>query len=214
MVSVDELKHNAEMGLQRAKDLVLQNIPGITIQTESRLGDVTSELNDLCEDHDVFAIVTGKHGASGLERLFFGSTSLSIVRHTHIPVIVVPENATTSDPKTIALAVDELHKQLPVQKIKTVVEALGATLHIIHVQPEKSGTKELPTAIDGLNTIYQTVRDDEFLHGIQTYLQQNNIDMLMVLPHKHSFLERLGSKTHTEELLRKITIPVVCIMEN
>jgi len=44
-------------------------------------------------------------------------------------------------------------------------------------------------------------------------LQQNNIDMLMVLPHKHSFLERLGSKTHTEELLGKITIPVVCIAD-
>jgi nucleotide-binding universal stress UspA family protein len=213
MVSVDELKHNAEMGLQKAKELLLQSYPDLSIDAESRLGDVTSELNDLCQGKDVFAIVTGKHGASGLERLFFGSTSLSIVRHTHLPVIVVPENSTTKDPRTIALAIDDQSEKLPQQKIKDVVQSLGASLHLIHVQPQKSATKDLPVTIDGMNTQYKTVRDDEFLHGIQTYLQENNIDMLMVLPHKHSFLERLGSRTHTEELLRKISIPVVCIME-
>jgi nucleotide-binding universal stress UspA family protein len=213
MVSVDELKHNADMGLKRASDHVLQLFPGLRVETEARMGDITSELNDLCEGKEVFAIVTGKHGASGLERLFFGSTSLSVVRHTRLPVIVVPENATTKEPKTIAFAVDEQIEILPEQKIKTLVQDLGAVLHIIHVQPEKSGSKELKPSIEGLNTIYQTIRDDDFLHGIQTYLQQYSIDMLMVLPHKHSFFERLGSRSHTEELLRKIAIPVVCLTE-
>jgi len=214
MVSVDELKHNAEAGLARAREHVLQLYPNLAVETESRMGDVTTELNDLCDDKEVVAIVTGKHGASGLERLFFGSTSLSVVRHTQIPVVVVPENAVTKEPKTIALAVDSPGEKLPHQKIKSMVEGLGASLHIIHVQQEKSGTKEVTATVDGLETVYETIRDDDFLHGIQTYLQSNNIDMLMVLPHKHSFLERLASKTHTEELLRKITIPVLCITEH
>src|SRR5688572_6852639 len=40
MVSVEEWKHNAEIGLERAKEQVLQSFPGIAIETESRLGDV------------------------------------------------------------------------------------------------------------------------------------------------------------------------------
>ena len=213
MVSVDELKNNAELGLKRAAEQILHSFPGLNVETEARMGDVTGELNELCEGKDVFTVVTGKHGASGLERLFFGSTSLSVVRHTKQPVIVVPENATTKEPRTIALAVDDQIEKLPEVKIKTLVQELGAVLHIIHVQPEKSGSKELKPSIQGLNTIYQTIRDDEFLHGIQTYLQQYDIDMLMTIPHKHSVFERLGSRTHTEELLRKISIPVICLSE-
>jgi nucleotide-binding universal stress UspA family protein len=213
MIPADELRQNADMGLDRAKELLHQHYPGLSVQTESRMGDVTDELNDVCKDKEIVAIITGKHGASGVEHFFFGSTSLSIVRHTHLPVIVVPENASTGNLHSIALAVDDQSRNLPTRKIKDIVESLGAQLHMIHVQPEKSATKDFNFDIEGLNTTCKTIRDDEFLHGIQSYLQENNIGMLMLLPHKHSFLERLTYRTHTEELLRKITIPVICITQ-
>lgn len=212
MISAEELKNNADAGLLKAKEILARHYPGIEIKTESRMGDITEELNDICKTNQPLAIVTGKHGAGGVERFFFGSTSLSIVRHTTIPVIVVPENAETREVRSIALAIDERVK-VPHQKIKSLVESLRAQLHVIHVQPHKSSTKEFTSVIEGLNTVPKTIRDDEFLHGIQTYLEENHIDMLMILPHRHSFLERLTFRTHTEELLRKLDIPVVCITE-
>ena len=211
MISSEELKHNADMGLKKAKEHLLQSFPQLDVRIESRMGDVTDELNNLCKEYDPLAIVTGKHGAGGVERFLFGSTSLSIVRHTNIPVIVVPAQA-TGDVKSIALAIDERSK-VPHQKIRDLVQAFGAQLHVIHVQPKKASTRELTNAVEGIQIIPKTIMDDEFLHGIQTYLSQNQIDMLMILPHKHSFLERLTFKTHTEELLKKLPIPVICIAE-
>ena len=212
MISAEELKNNADAGLQKAKELLLRSFPDSQVATESRMGDVTDELNDLSKSIQPLAIITGKHGAGGVERFFFGSTSLSIVRHTNIPVIVVPENATAREVRSIALAIDE-RVNLPHRRIKALTEALGAELHVIHVQPQKTSTKEFDKVVEGLNIVPKTIRDDEVMHGIQTYLQENQIDMLMILPHRHSFLERLTFRTHTEELLRKLTIPVVCIME-
>lgn len=213
MISADELRQNADHGLERTKELLQKFYPSVSVTTESRMGDVTDELNDVCKEQDVFAIVAGKHGASGIEHFFFGSTSLSIVRHTSIPVIIVPEKNSRQEIKTIALAIDNGVEKLPEQKIKSIVDGLGAQLHIIHVQTDKTDQKELDTVVATFNSKCTNIKDDEFLHGIQTYLEENNIDLLMILPHKHNFFERLTLKTHTEELLRKLTIPVVCIME-
>ncbi len=213
MIAPDELKENIDKSLVRTKELLLQHFPTLQVSCESRMGDVSDELNELCKEQDVFAIVTGKHGAGGIEQFFFGSTSLSIVRHTTIPVIVVPENNKHTEVKTIALAIDNQLHQVPIEKIKSLIESLGAQLHIIHVHTDRTDEQELNAIVTGLNSKCKTIHDDEFLHGIQTYLSENNIDVLMMLPQKHSFFERLTLKTHTEELLRKLSIPIICISE-
>ena len=213
MVSADDLKQNADKGLEKTAEVLQKAFPDIAVQTESRMGGVTDELNDLCKEIKPFAIVIGKHGAGGIERFFFGSTSLSVVRHTNIPVIVVPEATTRKDIRSVALAVDDQTEMLPKEAIKNITDALSLQLHVIHVQSGKTETKNLNQLVSGLSTTCKTIRDDEVLHGIQTYLTESNIDMLMIIPHKHSFMERLTFRTHTEELLRKLTIPIICIAE-
>lgn len=214
MVSADELKNNADAGLARAKELLQKNYSSIEIKTESRLGDVTDELDDVCKEVNAFAIVVGKHGATGLERALFGSTSFSIIRHTAYPVLIVPDNSLSQQIKNAAMAVDDLGGTLPVQKVKTLVGELNAKLHLIHVQQSRTGSPDLSAIEKELGATCTTIYDDEFVHGIESYIHTNNIDLLMVLPHKHNLIERLFFRTHTAELLRKISIPVMCINEN
>ncbi|HEY0355313.1 MAG TPA: universal stress protein [Flavisolibacter sp.] len=215
MISGEELKHAADEGLKSAAAVLQNAYPSLNIITESRLGDVNDELNEVCKTMDPFAIVTGKHGASGLERFLFGSTSLSIVRHTSIPVIVIPDTSVKKEISNVALAIDDLKEELPQQqKIKTFIETLGAQLHIIHVQGNKTSSKELDKLVSFLHSKCETIHSDEFFTGIQSYLNNKNIDMLITIPHKHSFVERLTFRTHTEELLKKLTIPIACISED
>ncbi len=70
MISTDELKTNAEAGLNRAKELLKKNFASLDVQTESRLGDAVDELNDVCEKINPLLIVVGKHGASGVQQLY------------------------------------------------------------------------------------------------------------------------------------------------
>lgn len=211
MVSAEELKNNADEGLNRAKELLQKNCSGVEIKTESRLGNVTDELNDVCDGVNAFAIITGKHGASGLERALFGSTSLSIIRQTKYPVIVVPHNSQKQQIRNAAMAVDDLVESLPVEKIKELTAGLNIKLHLIHVQQSRTGTPDLGQIERELNAACTNIYDDEFAHGIQTYINQNNIDLLIILPHRHNLIERLFFRTHTAELLNKISIPIMCI---
>jgi len=211
MISADELRQGADAGLSKAAEALQQSFPSLDLHREARMGDVSAELNILCDELAADLVVSGKHGASGMERFFFGSTSMSVVRHAEVPVIVVPEGATVQEIRTIALAIDDERDALPSQKIKSLVADLGASLHVIHVQPQKTATPELTGLVSGLGVAATTIRDDEFLHGVQTFIDEKSVDMLMVLPHHHGFLERLTFRSHTEELLRKLPLPVACI---
>ncbi len=214
MISAEELRHAAEESLAQAKATIAASFPLLEVSTESRLGEVTEELNELCKTIKPLAVITGKHGSSGLERLFFGSTSLSIVRHANYPVIVVPDQTTSREIRNVALAIDDLKDQLPKEKIKDFIQLTGAQLHIVHVQSNKTASGELNEIVSFLGSKCITIHSDEFFNGLQNYLVEHSIDMLIILPHKHSFMERLTFRTHTEELLKKLTIPVACIMED
>jgi nucleotide-binding universal stress UspA family protein len=214
MASVEELRQSAETGLERTKELLEKNFPGLTVTFESRLGDVVTEVEDVCRQTNPVAIIVGKHGATGVERLLFGSTSLSIIRHSQIPVLAVPGNNPGKGIKQVALAIDTAEAKVQESFIKSFASALQAELHVVHVQTDNRSYEPPNKLAAALNADCQTIRDHEFLHGIQTYTEKNNIDLLIVFPHKHSFMERFFNKTHTIELVQKLSTPIMCIPEN
>jgi nucleotide-binding universal stress UspA family protein len=214
VVSTDELKKNAEAGLERAKKILQTNYSSIDVQTEARLGDVIDELEDVCSKINPVVVVTGKHGASGVQRILFGSTSLSIIRHASYPVITVPDSWRKDEVSIAALAIDESVEKLEIQKIRSLVQELKIQLRIIHVKQEKSASLPVKNLVTELNSNYETIYDHEFVHGIESYVKQNDVDLLIIHPHKHNLVERLFFRTHTKELLKKISIPIMCINEN
>ena len=53
-------------------------------------GDPGEELLKLCRDPGFELIVLGTIGKSGLKRFLLGSVAEKVVRHSHVPVLVVP----------------------------------------------------------------------------------------------------------------------------
>lgn len=213
MVSAEELKNSADKGLQKAQEELQKSQAGIEVRTESRLGDVVEELNDVCKERRPFAIVVGKHGASGMERFLFGSTTLSVINHCEVPVISVPETVKEFSLNNIALAADHAGLGKQAEAIRRFIGALEARLHIVHIQESDKTAPELKNLLPEFEPVCQTIRNEDFVHGLESYVQTNGIDLLMILPHKHSFIERTFFKTHTKELVQKIGIPIVSIAE-
>ena len=210
MVSAEELRHNAEQGLDRSREILEQQLPGLAVKTESRLGDINEEVNDVCQKVKPIFIVVGKHGASGVERLLFGSTSLSIIRHAKVPVIAVPDSTQDFHIHQIGLAIDGNGAGGYDQEIRQFAHKLNARLHLIYVQPDGRPVEKPSELIASLGASYHAVIDHEFIHGIQGFTESHDIDLLVILPHKHSLMDRLFFKTHTKELMQKLSLPILC----
>lgn len=219
MVSAEEIKKNTDKSLLEAKSLIEKQFPGVGVSTESRLGDVVDELNDFCNSKDNLAVVIGTKGFKGIEKLLFGNTSIAIIRNCKLPVISVPAKAKVNNPKNAVLATDlENINDVPAEKIMELVRSLNLKLHLVHI---RSGNKtnqhtveELADVLKEIQPISHTVTDEDVTHGLQEYVDQNNIDLLFVMPHKHNLYERLFFNLHTEGLIQKMPVPVCCVQKD
>lgn len=83
----DGLKAELRGNLEPQVNLLAQ--AGFTVTTIVRFGDAAEEIIDVAEDEDVAMVVMATHGRSGLERLVMGSVAEAVLRHLHVPVMMV-----------------------------------------------------------------------------------------------------------------------------
>ena len=221
-VSIEEIRKASEDRLAELKHNIETITAGkLVVYTESRLGDVGDEINKLTKTLQPFVIVMGSRGVTGAGKFFLGSNSLSLISRTNTPVIVVPPGGRFSPYKKIGLTTDfkGVVDKTPVAPIRALVSFFNAELHVLHVDykqrnfnpgvPEQ--TLNLDMLLTGMNPTYDFIESKDVNEGINDFAEKNNIDLIVTLPQKHSFLESLFEKSLTRELLHHTHIPVMCI---
>lgn len=225
MVSAEELRRSSETKLQELKyDLKHTNGGKIKIYTEARMGDVSDELEDVCKHIQPFAVIMGTNGASSVERILFGSTTLTAIRHLTCPVIVVPPGKEYGNGiRKIGFACDfeKVIESTPVKFLKTIVKEFGAELHVLNVDHEnkhfKPETPEesilLHTLLEDLNPRYHFIDNADIEDGINDFVDNYNIDLLITIPKKHRLLDSLFKNSSTKQLVAQSHVPVMCVHE-
>lgn len=220
MIPIEEIKDSADEGLKRVQQDVQQSYPNVAVRTESRLGDVVNELEDVCRQYQPYAVVMGRHHLSGMEQALFGSSTLSAIRHLDCPIITVAADTTFEQPKNIVLATDLADiEKFPAQKIMQLLQPFNAALHIVHIADENTTadtTKkatELTTPLAALQPSFQIVQHSDIAQGIQQYIEQHHAEWLILIPHEHNLLQRVFSKQHIKSILDHISIPAVSVAE-
>jgi nucleotide-binding universal stress UspA family protein len=225
LVSADELKKESEAKLQEIKNALAHITSGkIKVYTEARMGDVSDELEDVCKHIKPFAVIMGTRGTSGVERVLFGSTTLTAIRHLTWPVIVVPpgkEYGTGIKKIGFACDFDKVVESTPIRFIKNMVKEFGAELHVLNVDYEgrhfKPETPEeslmLNTLLEGLNPSYHFIENADIEDGINNFVERNNVDLLITIPKKHKLLDSLFKHSSTKELVTRSHVPVMCVHE-
>ena len=225
MVSTEELKKSSESKLKEIQDALTHTTSGkIKIYSEARMGDVSDELEDVCKSIRPFAVIMGTRGASGVERVLFGSTTLTTIRHLTWPVIVVPpgkEYGTGIKKIGFACDFDKVIETTPIQFIKNMVKEFEAELHVLNVDHDGKHFKPetpdeslmLHALLQDLNPNYHFIDNVNIEEGINEFVDKNNIDLLITIPKKHKLLDSLFKKSNTKQLVTQSHVPVMCVHE-
>lgn len=225
LVSVEELKKEAEQKLEKLHKEVEHLTSGsIKIYTEARLGNIADEIENLCEKVRPFAVVMGSKGSSGIEKVLFGSTTLTAIRHLTWPVICIPPGKVFGNGiKKIGFACDfrNIVETTPADAIKILVKEFGAELHVLNVDyhnrqfkpetPEQSAL--LHTMLEEVNPVYDFIEHKDIEDGLNEFAEKNNLDLLITIPKKHKLLDGLFRPSSTKQLVVQSHIPVMCIHE-
>jgi nucleotide-binding universal stress UspA family protein len=221
-VSLEEIKKASEERLAELKHNIETITSGkLVVYTESRLGDVGDEVNNLSKTLQPFAIVMGSRGVTGAGKFFLGSNTLSVIYKSTTPIIVVPPGGKFSPYKKIGLTTDfkNVVDKTPVVPIRTLINFFNADLHVLHVDyKQRNFTPDVPEQtlnldmlLTGMNPTYDFIENKDVNEGINDFAEKNNLDLIVTLPQKRSFLESLFEKSLTRELLHHTHIAVMCI---
>ena len=225
LVSVEEMKKVAEERLAELKKEVEHITSGtLKVYMEARLGNVSDELEDICNKIQPFAVVMGTRGASGIEKVLFGSTTLTVIRHITWPVICVPPGKSFGKGiKKIGFACDfrDVVKSTPAHLIKDFAKEFNAELHVLnvdyknrHFQPEaREESLLLHTMLEDAKPEYHFIEHKDIEDGINDFAEKNNLDLVISIPKKHKLLDGLFKTSSTRQLVFQSHIPVMCLHE-
>ena len=83
---VSELIKGAEVFLSTSAE----HLGSSAISTEVLEGDTADTILDYCDENHMDLLVIGTHSHSIVEKVLMGNVAVKVVRHTKIPLLVVP----------------------------------------------------------------------------------------------------------------------------
>jgi nucleotide-binding universal stress UspA family protein len=223
--NADELDAEARNKLEELRDKLLTRTGGrIAINTEVRAGSVLPEIIAYSAKTKPYAVVMGAETTTPVERIFFGGKTVEALKMLEWPLIVVPPGVVFRNIRKVGFACDfrEVLESVRVKEIKDVVEEFKAELHVLHVS-EESGDSFSPETVEesawlqeilrDLNPKYHFINDPEIEKGLQEFAEKNGLDLLIVIPKKHSLIDKIFQHRHSKRLVLHTHVPVLAIHE-
>ena len=220
-LDVNDLKINAEREMLQFKStLIQQTNTNSSITTEVRLGIFKDELVSMCERINPYAVIMGSQGKTATENFLMGGHAGKSINHFSWPMITVPANAVFAGIKKIAIAYDfnaAIEEDL-IKDIKLLALDFNATIDIINAANEAEFDAEFTTlshtlerAFKPLQINYNFLAVNNTEEGILAFVDDNNIDLLIVMPKHHNFFQKIFQKSHTKNLILHSHIPVLSL---
>jgi nucleotide-binding universal stress UspA family protein len=192
----------------------------VLVETEIRAGDFFTQLKNVCDSVQPYTVIMGSQGKTAAERLILGGHAEYTTRYLQWPVITVPEGVAFCSIKKIGLACDfdKVIDATPVDEIKLLVNDFNAELHVINTGKKKVfrpatvfGSGMLQEMLHELHPSYHIITSENTDDGIMDFTEKNAIDLLIVLPKRHGFLNRLLHRSHTKQLVLHSHVPVMAL---
>lgn len=168
-------------------------------------------------------VIMGTEGTSNRFQDMLGSNTYSVVKEAKCAVLTVPIDANKADVKRIGFAVtlegqENAHLLTLVKYIARHYKAEVILMHVIEDEdssPEDVNTSKavlwLKQQLQEFNPSFITISSEDVAGAINEYALNNNVDLLVISPHKHDLLSILLKGSTTRKLVLHTQIPVLSL---
>jgi nucleotide-binding universal stress UspA family protein len=191
------------------------------IEMVTEMGDdLIDFLGRLAHQKTADLIIMGISEKEEWKQFLFGSNTLKMAEQNVCPVMIIPPDAKFNGIKNIALASDfkDVDVTTPVLAIKAVLEVFNASLHVVNVDSEHyvSLTEDYLSERAKLQKMFAEFKPEfyfigmsNFYDAIEQFSRDRAIDLLVIIPKNHSFINNLFSTSHTKKLAFNTSVPLL-----
>ena len=221
---VTEMQKTALHELEILKENTLAKLKySININLLAEMNVLEIGLEGICDEIKPSLVVMGLSGKNALSRLIVGSNTLKAIHHLKYPILVIPAKADFLPIRKIGLACD--YKQVvintPLDLLKKVVKDFRAELHVMNVDFENKNFEPgmiqesfmLTELLKDLKPEFHSIEAPDVVEGLNTFAQMAKLDWIVVIPKKHTLVQKIFTTSHTQQMLYHTTVPILCIHE-
>jgi nucleotide-binding universal stress UspA family protein len=225
LTETDEDRKNVLNQALANLEIELHEISTVRIQYVAEEGNsLVESVEKYVRYNGIDVVIMGITGATRLEQIFMGSNALNMAREGVCPVIIVPPKAQFKKIRNVVLASDfkNVKTTTPVAQIKKILDIFKPNLHIVNVDSEhyvelteeyKKEREWLSKTFESYNPEFYFIRMFDFLDAISNFAADHEIDLIVTVPRKQSFISGLYKTSHTKKLAYHSHVPVVAIHE-
>lgn len=219
-IDLETLKDISAKGMKHFREFVEAGCPD-TIQVEEKVefAILADEVESICASTGAECIVMGVTGTSKLDEVLIGSTAINVMKHTKVPVVIVPANNKFTSISNIVLATDlkDVVETTPSETMKQLLQATKANLHIVNVYEDESEISAdkvyqqelLNSLFKEFSPQFHVINNDHFVDGINEFVDRHNIDLIVAIPKKHGFFSGMFKERHTRRLAFHSHVPLM-----
>ncbi len=187
-------------------------------------GSFVESIKDYVLGHYTDMVIMGITGGSKMTQVFMGTNTLNVIRHISCPVMIVPAEANFKgfNHGVFMSTFNDVARTTPFSALENIMDTFKPDLDIVNVDDEhfvelseeyKLERGAMEDKLGKYNPKFSFLRSYDFLDGINTYVESRNIDIIISVPRKHSFLAQLFKTSHTKRLAYHSTVPIIAIPE-
>lgn len=185
-------------------------------QAVPAFGILVDEVNDLVNREDADLVIMSTRGKTNDRILTFGSHTLQVIKYVQCPVLSIPENYQV---KALEKILFPTNFMVPYQarELKVLVDLAresSAEIHMLYVSkfaPEsyrqRDNRKKLEEQFQDLKLDFHQVERSEKTRAIHENIQNLNIDLLVLVNSRHSYLENILYKSTLDKIGLQPEIP-------
>jgi nucleotide-binding universal stress UspA family protein len=224
LVNDPEARHEVRIiALERLKGRLLAINPQLDIACVAEAGtSLLEHIENQVAKTSATMVIMGVTEDSAAEQFFLGTNAINIVNIGNVPVLIVPPAATYNGINEVVLAVDfeDDEHVLPLDRIHTMLTLFKPTVNIVSIANEASDANAadieekkmlLQNALSDFTIDFSFVKQRHFVEAINEFANKKKADLILVLPHKHSFIASLFKTFSTEKLIHHTTVPVLAL---
>jgi nucleotide-binding universal stress UspA family protein len=208
-ITVNEIKESIIKRLKKAAATVEKK--KIKVTYDAQLGTPSSVIEEELKIYKPDIIIMGIAHAGKWYGKFVGTTAIKIDDEIKCPILVIPPEATYLKLKKIALAIDIKDKEQNKCKVlKDILAIDEGDLLLLNVVPDKDVEKTELAAHDIKQNLY-ILNAHDITGGITDFITKEKVQLLAMVPHKHSIWDAITSFSNTEQIAFQIKIPLLLL---
>ena len=188
----------------------------------SSFESLVDAVNDFVNIKNIDLMIMGTKGKTANSSITFGSNTVQVFKYVKCPVLAIPDGYEFEQPKNILFPSDFMlpYKRRELKLLDTLAAQFKAQVHCLYISDfedlshrqldNKKFLKEsLPNAM--LSFVSRAVENRA--KAIMTYIKQNDIDFLVMVNSRHSFLEDMLYRSTIDEIGLTPMVPFL-VMQN